>query len=261
MSSSEVVRTDAAQRVAELLKTAAKPRTFTQLKTDSHLDEAGLKNALEQAVSRGDVFRWPDYARRQYFWSQSPEVAAQQTILEIASKSALTRANLFVEVRKRVQGFSRAAFEPIVANFLSEKQLQSVPAFTSGKLLIKSGAVEAYAAGARAFVEKRFRKAGFEPLAWPASPAGEPSVDAAALILEAVRSLEPVTGVPVSAQRLRNHLPSLSKTEFDDAALELRKRLQVFLSLDHDPHNLSQPERDLLIDGRDGTYYVAIAIR
>ena len=39
---------------------------------------------------------------------------------------------------------------------------------------------------------------------------------------------------------------ALSKSEFDAAALELRKRQQVFLSLDHDPHNLPQQERDFL---------------
>ena len=68
-------------------------------------------------------------------------------------------------------------------------------------------------------------------------------------------------GVPVSTLRLRNQLPHLSKEEFDAAALELRKKEQVFLSQHADPYNLSQENKDLLIDGQDGTYYVAIAIR
>ncbi len=85
--------------------------------------------------------------------------------------------------------------------------------------------------------------------------------DAAKLILEAVHSLEPVRGVPVSTLRLRNHLPNLTKREFDAAALELRKKQQVFLSQHADPYNLAQDDKNLLIDGQDGTYYVAIAIR
>jgi hypothetical protein len=65
----------------------------------------------------------------------------------------------------------------------------------------------------------------------------------------------------VTAQRLRNRLPSLTKSEFDAAALELRRNERVFLTLHHDPFSLPPPERDLLIDGGDGTYYVSIAIR
>jgi hypothetical protein len=45
------------------------------------------------------------------------------------------------------------------------------------------------------------------------------------------------------------------------AALELRKKQAVFLSVHDDPHNISQEAKDLLIDGQDGTYYVAVAIR
>ena len=111
------------------------------------------------------------------------------------------------------------------------------------------------------------RAAGFDPAAFfsedsaPQDKLTDTPVDAAALILEAVRSLEPVKGVPVSTLRLRNHLPHLPPHEFDAAALELRKKQQVFLSQHADPHNLSKEDKDLLIDGQDGTYYVAIAIR
>jgi hypothetical protein len=53
----------------------------------------------------------------------------------------------------------------------------------------------------------------------------------------------------------------LTKRELDAAALELREKQQVYLSLDADPYNLSQEDKNLLIDGQDGTYYVAVAIR
>jgi len=92
----------------------------------------------------------------------------------------------------------------------------------------------------------------------PAAPA---SPNAAELLLGAVRSMQPSEGVPVTAQRLRHRLPALGKSEFDAAARELRRKQQVFLTLHHDPFSLPQPERDLLIDGGDGTYYVSIAIR
>jgi hypothetical protein len=119
----------------------------------------------------------------------------------------------------------------------------------------------------RSFVANTIRLAGFDPAAFfnensaTQDKLTDTQVDDAALVLEAVRSLEPVKGVPVSTLRLRNYLSQLSKNEFDAAALELRKRQQVFLSLHADPYNISQEDQDLLIDGRDGTYYVAIAIR
>jgi hypothetical protein len=174
---------------------------------------------------------------------------------------------------KRIPGFSRQAMQRIVMNLIAGHELQQVPAFTTGKLLVRSGSSAAYAASARKFIEEKFRKAGFDPnQLWtpvadsaspPAStPASDTAAhDTAAQIMEAMRSLEPVAGVPVSAQRLRNQLRGLDKRDFDAAALELRKRQQVSLSLHHDPHNLPQEERDLLIDGGDGTYYVAIAVR
>ncbi len=259
MSPSENGVTDAVGRVADLLRSAAKPMTFGQLKTLTHWKQDTLRSALETAASQGLVFRWPDFRRRQSFWFRSPDDVAHEAILAIASDLALSRTSLIAQARKRVPGFAPQALARIVAGLLSDQQLQEVPAFTAGKLVIRSGAVAAYAATARTFIEQRFRKAGLDPaqFSMPQPSQG----DSAELILEAVRSLEPVTGVPVSAQRLRSRLPALRKSAFDAAAIELRKRQQVFLSLHHDPHNLSAQERDLLIDGGDGTYYVAIAIR
>ncbi len=241
--------------------------TFGQLKTAVRLAEPALRNVLETAASEGVVFRWPDYRRSQYFWSKSPDQVAEQQVLAITSELALSRTNLVAQVRKKVPGFAPQAVGRIVANLISDQRLQQVPAFSAGKLLISSGKVAAYSASARAFIQQKFRKAGFDPAEFLTPHSSDfltphsSDNDAAGLILAAVRELEPVTGVPVSAQRLRNHLPTLSKSEFDAAALELRKELQVFLSLHHDPHNLPPQERDLLIDGGDGTYYVAISIR
>jgi hypothetical protein len=129
------------------------------------------------------------------------------------------------------------------------------------------GEREAYFNAARSFLEKKIRAAGFDPAGFfreNSAPQDKLPVEqfhTAARIIEAVRSLEPVKGVPVSTLRLRNHLPQLSKNEFDAAALELRKKERVFLSQHVDPYNISQEDKDLLIDGQDGTYYVAIAIR
>lgn len=276
MSSSETAPVDAIGRVVALLEAAPKPLTFLKLKQAVRLGDAELKSALDAAAAQGAVFRWPDYRRSQYFWFQSPDNAAQQAVLAIATDEALPQTKLVERASKRIPGFSRERMQGIVMNLIADHELQQVPAFTTGKLLVRSGRSAAYAASARKFIEEKFRKAGLDPNQLltarrdtPAlersgdetAPYGRSSGTAADQILEVMRSLEPVVGVPVSAQRLRNHLRDLNKHDFDAAALELRKRQQVSLSLHHDPHNLPQEERDLLIDGGDGTYYVAIAIR
>jgi hypothetical protein len=248
------------KHVLSLLNSAQKPLTFRKLRESAGLNEESLKIALEAALAQGAAFRWPDYRRLQYFWSRSAEVAAREAALETSSKIALSATALAEQARKSVPGFSKKAMEPIVASLLSERRLQKVESFTSGKLLIRPGDSAAYAASARAFVENKFRKSGLDPSAL-FSPSPPASANALEPLLDAVRSLQPSEGVPVTAQRLRQHLPALSKLEFDKAALELRESQQVFLALHHDPFSLTHPERDLLIDGGEGTFYVSIAIR
>jgi hypothetical protein len=276
MSSSEIAPVDAIRRIVALLETAPKPLTFVKLKREVRLEDAELRSALEAAASQGVVFRWPDYRRSQYFWSRSPDNAAQQAVLAITTGEALSQTKLVERASKRIPGFSRQAMQRIVMNLIAGHELQQVPAFTTGKLLVRSGSSAAYAASARKFIEEKFRKAGLDPnqLLMPprdtpafersgdeTAPYGRGSATAADQILEAMRSLEPVAGVPVSAQRLRNHLPELNKRDLDAAALELRNEQRVFLSPHDSPHRLPQQERDILIDGGDGSYYVAIAIR
>jgi len=83
----------------------------------------------------------------------------------------------------------------------------------------------------------------------------------ASLLLGKVRDLESNVGVPVSTLRLRKALPQLSKREFDEAALELRKQHKVFLNRHADPYNISAADRDSLIADPRGDYFVAIAER
>ena len=264
MPLAETAPSEAVQRVTELLKAAPRPVTYAALTKAARISSDELKSALEGATANGGAFRWPDCRKSQYFWSCSPEKAAQDVVLAKAAELALPRTALIEQARKRVPGFSKQAMERIVAGLIASHELQQVPAFTAGKLLIRSGTPSAYAASARIFFEKKFRQAGFDPSHFLSSQPAEGApltADAGPRILVAIRSLEPVAGVPVSTQRLRNRLPGLAKNDFDAAALELRKKQQVFLSLHHDPHNLPAQDRDLLIDGGDGTYYVAIALR
>jgi hypothetical protein len=264
MPLAETAPSEAVQRVTEVLKAAPRPLAFAALTKAAGISSDELKSALEAAAANGAAFRWPDFRKSQYFWSCSPEKAAQDAVLARAAELALPRTALIEQARKSVPGFSKQAMERIVAGLIASHELQQVPAFTAGKLLVRSRTPSAYAACARIFLEKKFRQAGFDPshfLQFQPVEGAPLTADAGPQIIEAIRSLEPVAGVPVSTQRLRNRLPGLSKSHFDAAALELRKKQHVFLSLHHDPHSLPAQDRELLIDGGDGTYYVAIALR
>jgi hypothetical protein len=239
--------------------------TFKSLVALTKAKEEAVREALAQAADAGEAFRWPDFRGSQYFWSVDADQKAAEEILKAVSTVPLSKAELEKTPAKHLPGFSNARIKAKIDALLGEKQLQPVPGFSSrAKLLIRSGDRETYVRAARAFVEDKIRKAGFASEGvftedvFSQSPAHG---DATALILDAVKLLEPVRGVPVSTLRLRNHLPNLSKQQFDLAALELRKRQQVYLNQHTDPYNQSESDKELLIDGQDGTYYVAISIR
>jgi hypothetical protein len=270
MSASAVPQDDLRERIVGAVREAKKPvtvKSIVALSKAKKVDDTSFRVALDSATGAGQLFRWPDRGRSQYFWHVSPDQAAREAVLAAATTQALSKPELS-KLAKKLPGFTVKRIESVVSELIAEKQLQTVPAFSgSAKLFLRTGDGAAYYQAARAFVEAKFRAAGFDPAAFfsenfgPQDKLTNTQVDAAPLILEAVRSLEPVKGVPVSTLRLRSQLSNLSKHQFDAAALELRKQQQVFLSQHADPYNLSQADKDLLIDGQDGTYYVAIAIR
>jgi len=271
MSSPAIPQGDLQLRLVDVVRDARKPLSFSSLAKLARVKKAQtepLRAALDLAVAAGQVHRWPDRGRSQYFWHLAPEQAAREALLTAAATEALSKALLSKQTAKKLFGFPVKRMGSVVSVLIAEKQLHAVPGFAGkSELVIRPGDQEVYFNAARSYVSEKIRLAGFDPAAFFKEnfPVHEKltnaNVDAAALVLEAVRRLEPVKGVPVSTLRLRNHLSSLSKHELDAAALELRKKQLVFLSEHVDPYNISQEDKNLLIDGRDGTFYVAIAIR
>jgi hypothetical protein len=265
MPKPEISAVELGELIVAAIRSAKKPVTFKGLVSQVKSKEEPVRAALEIAVQAGQLFRWPNKGKSQYFWHVSAEKKAREQVLAAASARAMSKADLIQEAGYPVKQLPRT-----IPDLLAEKQLQTVPAFaSSAKLLVRTGEQEAYFRTARAFLEKKILAAGFDPSAFfaetstpeTATPLPSTPVDSAKLVLETVERLEPVRGVPVSTLRLRNELQLLSKQEFDLAALELRKKHAVFLSQHADPYNLSEQDRNLLIDGQDGTYYVAISLR
>jgi hypothetical protein len=241
--------------ILDAVNAAKKPVTFKGLAALVKSKEEPLRTALEQLVGAGELFRWPNLGKSQYFWRIAAEERAREQVLAAASKRAMSKADLI-----KAAGYPVKHFPALVPVLIAERQLQAVPAFGSGaKLLVRAGEQSAYFQAARDFVSKKIRSAGFDPAAFFTEEQNEPVADR--LVLEAIGLLEPVPGIPVSTLRLRNQLRNLSKLEFDRAALDLRRQQKVFLSQHADPFNLAEEDRNLLIDGQDGTYYVAVSIR
>ena len=266
MSAPAIPQSDLGELVIAAVRVSSKPVAFKALTKSLKIKEEPLRAALESLVDAGQVYHWPEVRRSQYFWHVPPEEVAREAILTVAASRALSKAGLSKAAVKKLPGFPVKRVENVVTELVAEKQLQAVRGFSGiSKLLIPPGGAEAYFNAGRSFLEKKIRAAGFDPAGFFVEQATAHAVgaklDAVSLILEALRLLEPLKGVPVSTLRLRNQLPNLSKKEFDTAALELRKKQQVFLSQHVDPYNISQEDKELLIDGQDGTYYVAIAIR
>jgi hypothetical protein len=249
---------DLRERIVAAVRDAKKPVTFKGLAKLVKVSDELLRMEVESAANAGQIYRWAG-GRSQSYWNVSSDEKVRESLLAAAAGHAFSRAALSKTAAKALPGFSGRKVEPYVTALAGEKKLQTVPAFSgSAKLYIQTGDREAYVQAAHAFAEAKIRAAGFA-IDLPEASRGA-GADVGTLIVEAVRSLETVPGVPVSTRRLRHQLRSLSKQEFDSAALELRQKQQVILSQHVDPYNASEEEKEELIDGQDGTYYVAVTL-
>lgn len=244
--------TGAAATIREILARASAPVPLKTLVKQSRFPDEVLRQTLALEEGRHRIFRWPDARRQPRFWSIAPAEFARAQILQIASECALPATELTKHARKKVHGYPDKQLRSLVQQLVKDKELRRYPGFgRESGLLGSAGHPAAYVEAARRFKEKIDAKVRAE--------AG--SVDAAASILEAMRRLEPVAGVPVSVKELRAALPVLAKSEFDGAALALWKERKVFLSRHDYPRSLPPEDLALLIAGPDGNVYVAITAR
>jgi hypothetical protein len=235
---------DSAQLLASL-RTEPAPVTFAKLKK-AHVNkkagivEADLRAALDSALSSSDIFAWP----KNRYWYIDPAAQLQTGIL---SQCAITaRKKTEIKVKGRTPKEVSASLEQLLA----DRKLLKYPALAGSSILFVSAGSsrEAYWAYVQAFVAQKLKKAGIE----------EPNLEEK--IWDILPKLEPQKDVPVSTARVRRALglTKEDKTQFDAAALRLRDLRRVYLSQHDHPLALSSEDRDWLIDGKDGSYYVAI---
>jgi hypothetical protein len=235
---------DSAQLLASL-RTELAPVTFAKLKKAYVSKKAGtvesdLRAALDSAISCGEIFAWP----KARYWYLDPEAQLQTEILGQCAVAARKKTEIKVKGRtpKEVAG--------AIERLLADRKVLKYPALAGSSILfVSAGSPQAYWAYVQTFVAEKLKKAGIE----------EPNLEEK--IWDHLLKLEPDNDAPVSAARLRKAASIADKRCFDDAVLKLREQRLIHLSQHDDPHSLTTEDREDLIDGKDGNYYVAITRR
>lgn len=238
-----------ASLIRKILEEANAPVPIKTLAKRTKLGTDELGSLLNAEIERRTVHRWPELRRQRRFWHLSPDEVLRNSILGIAGELAMPAAALSKQVRKAVPGFPVKLIASAIQQLVREQALRKYAGFGRDKeLLGRAGYPAAYAAAGQAAIQ-----AIHEKLAAVASHE--------ATILEAMTRIEPAGTAPVSVRELRAGLPQLDKEAFDSSALKLRAQQKVFLSQHDFPQGLSPGDRNSLIDGQDGSYYVAITRR
>jgi hypothetical protein len=227
------------------LRSETAPVTFAKLKKahvnkKTGVSEADFRSALDSAVSSSDIFVW---AKNRY-WHIDPEAQLQSEILNQCATQA--RKKTEIKVKGRTQKDVAAAIDRLLA----ARKLLRYPALAgSSVLFVAVGSPQAYWTYVQAFVAEKLKKAGI----------AEASLEES--IWDHLVKLEPDNDAPVSAARIRKATAIADKRRFDEAVLKLRDERRIHLSPHDDPQSLSAQDREELIQGKDGSYYVAITRR
>ena len=240
--------------IRQIVQEADAPIPIKALAKRAKLSTDELAPFLNTELERGTIHRWPELRRQRRFWHRSPDDVLRDSILRIAGELAMPAAALAKQVRKIMPGFPAKLIASSIQQLTRERALQKLPGFGRDKeLLGRTGCPGAYAAAGEAAIRGIREKL---------AAAGSASVpDLETTILQAMARIEPASTAPVSVRELRAALPQIDKPSLDGAALKLRAEQKVYLSRHDFPQGLSGNDRNGLIDGQDGSYYVAITRR
>jgi hypothetical protein len=214
------------------------PLSWPKLKKAFVNKKLGVTEAdLRDALAAEGIHLWP----KNSYWHVDPAAQLNADVLAQCAKKALKKIEI------KVKGRSPKDVSSAIDHLVQEKKLLKYPALAGASvLLVAAGSPEAYWEYVHEIVAAKLKKAGIE----------ESGLEEK--IWEILPTLEPEPSVPVSTARVRRALGNIDKKRFDEAALKLREQRRVYLSQHDHPMGLSEADRDLLIEGKDGRYYVAI---
>ncbi len=220
------------------------PMTWPKLKKAFVNKKIGVTEAdLRDTLTGEGIFAWTK--PKNSYWHIDPAAWLEMEILKQCTAKALAKVTVKAADKKEVA--------EAVARLTTLKKIVPYPAVEGKKkvLVAATGGHDAYWAYVRETITKKLKKAGIEEAGLEEK------------IWEILPKLEPERDVPVSTARVRRALGlnDEDKKRFDEAALNLRQQRRVYLSQHDHALGVSAEERDSLIDGKDGKYYVAITRR
>ena len=246
------------------MELAQAPVSFKKLAGETHVPDAELKAILEFYIERRLIHRWLDVWGQQCFWGPSPETMVREAILTVGAECAMPAKALSAQAKKRLPPYPAKLIAAVVPELLRDRLLCKCGSFGTGSELVgRAGYPGAYLAAAQATISEilaKVRAAGATGEEISTVLPGE-MASLQSTIMDVLARLEPSGVAPVSIRELRTAVPNLSKPAMDQAVLDLRRQRRIFLSQHDFPQGLPPHERAVLVDGQDGTFYVAITPR
>jgi len=232
------------QKVLARLQSEPVPLTWPKLKKAFVNKKTDVTEAdLREALAGDGIYAWAK--PKNSYWSVDPAAWLEMEILKQCTGKAVAKVTVKAAGKKEV--------DEAIARLTTHKKIVHYPAVEGKKkvLVAASGGHDAYWAYVRETITEKLKKAGIEEAGLEDK------------IWEILPKLEPEKDVPVSTAKVRRALglSGVDKRRFDEAALNLRQQRRVYLSQHDHALGVSAEERELLIDGKDGRYYVAITRR
>jgi hypothetical protein len=126
------------EQVLQTLERARQPLTFFQVQRSlprSYQDRTDeIRQSLHELASQGRIHEFAPYrSKAPRFWTRHPEQHARDVIGDLLAERAATQRELFLKIRRRLQGFSDAQLRDLLARMLMDGHVRKLPPRLGGR--------------------------------------------------------------------------------------------------------------------------------
>jgi hypothetical protein len=153
-----VTSAELTEQVLQTLERASQPLTYFQVQRHlprSYQDRTDeIRQSLQELATQGRIHEFAPYlSKAPRFWTRHPEQHAQVVIVEVLTEQAATQRELFLKIRRRLQGFSDERLRELLARMLLDGHVRKLPPRLGGRANLLS----ARAPQPRDYLEPLFR--------------------------------------------------------------------------------------------------------
>lgn len=231
-------------QVLQVLERASQPLTLAQvqrgLPRPSQERTEEIRQCLQDLAGQGRIHEFAPYrSKTPRFWTHAPEQHARAVIVEVLQEQAATQRELFLKIRRRLQGFSDARLREMLGQMLLDGQVRKLPPRLGGT----SHLLSTREPQARDYLEPAFRTF-FDTLREVSKRLEAEGVNRETFVQEAEglwrelpwdrlseppeprrRSARPPTGIPVES--VEQSVPSQPQPPFEPAAAASHEHLSM----------------------------------